>query len=466
MTEPAPLGIAQCARLIRRGELSPVKLTESLLARIDRLDPQLNAFILVTRDLAMAQAQRAQQELASGRDRGPMHGIPYALKDIVDVAGLPTTCHSKIRIDHVAARDAALVTRLAEAGAVLIGKTALHEFATGGPTLELPWPSARNPWNPDLHPGGSSSGSGTALAAGLAPAAIGTDTGGSIRNPATCCGLVGMKPTFDLVSTDGVFPLACSLDHVGPMTRTVEDNALLLDAMVAPSIVDASLRRRPKPEFLATLRAGVKGLRIGLVEHFYREDAAADPRQVAAIEAAAGVLRALGAQVETVRLPPLPEWVACGQTVQQAEQYSVHAEWLATRPQDYGSLGRTKLIAGASVSASDYVRATQVRRRLSAAFAALMENLDALITLSGLELPCRLDDPARIAQTYSRHARMPFNLTGTPALAVPTGFTEDGLPLGMQIAGRSYDEPMLYRIAWAYEDATDWTKRWPPMVLN
>ena len=438
-------------------------LVESLLDRIARLDPKLNAFLLVTRDLALAQARRAQDELASGRDRGPMHGIPYALKDIIDVAGLPTTCHSKIRAGHVAATDADVVARLAEAGAVLIGKTALHEFATGGPTLELPWPPARNPWNPDLHPGGSSSGSGTALAAGMVAAALGTDTGGSIRNPATCCGLVGMKPTFDLVSCDGVFPLAWTLDHVGPMTRGVEDNAILLDAMVAPTVTDAALRRRSKPEFLAMMRGGVQGLRIGLVRHFYDADATADARQVAAIEAAAAVLRDLGAKVEPVQLPPLPEWEACGRTVQRAEQFAVHADWLRTRPQDYCALSRSKLLPGADVSAPDYVRATRERRRLSAAFIAAMEQHDALITLSGLELPCRLDDPARIAQTYMRHARMPFNLTGAPALAIPTGFTDDGLPLGMQVAGRPYDEPMLYRIAWAYEQATNWGARRPPL---
>jgi len=392
-----------------------------------------------------------------------MHGIPYALKDIIDVAGLPTTCHSKIRAGDVAATDAPVVTRLAEAGAVLIGKTALHEFATGGPTLELPWPPARNPWNPDLHPGGSSSGSGTALASGMVAAALGTDTGGSIRNPATCCGLVGMKPTFDLVSCDGVFPLAWTLDHVGPMTRGVEDNAILLDAMVAPSLTDAALRRRSKPEFLAMLRGGVRGLRVGLVRHFYDGDATADARQVAAIEAAAGVLRELGAKVEPVRLPPLPEWEACGRTVQQAEQYAVHAAWLQSRPQDYCALSRSKLLPGAAVSASDYVRATRERRRLSAAFIAAMEHQDALITLSGLELPCRLDDPVRISQTYMRHARMPFNLTGAPALAIPTGFTDDGLPLGMQVAGRPYDEPILYRIAWAYEQATNWSARRPSL---
>ena len=228
MTDLAWLSVAEGAQLLRAQKLSPVEWTKALLDRIAAVDPAYNAFLIVTAERALAQAKPAETEIAAGHWRGPMHGVPYAAKDIFDVEGMATTCHSKIRKDHRAAADAFVIRKLRDAGAVLLGKLALHEFATGGPAFDLPWPPARNPWNRDLHPGGSSSGSGAALAAGLAPAALGTDTGGSVRNPATCCGIVGLKPTYGAVSLDGVFPLTYSLDHVGPMTRSVEDNAILL----------------------------------------------------------------------------------------------------------------------------------------------------------------------------------------------------------------------------------------------
>ena len=460
--ELAWLSIAEIGRRYRAGTLTPPELVEALLARIDRLDPKLNAFIHVARAEALGEAHKAAAELKAGRDRGPMHGVPYALKDIVDVKGMATTCHSKILADHVAKQDADVVKRLRTAGAIMLGKVALHEFATGGPTHDLPWPPARNPWNPDVHPGGSSSGSGTAVAAGFAPGAIGTDTGGSIRNPSCCCGLVGLKPTYDFVSRDGVFPLSWSLDHVGPMTRTVEDNALMLEAMVPGSFFDATLRRRRRPDLVKDLRSGVKGLRIGLLEHFYKEDVPADPRQVAAIEGAARVLQAQGAIVESAKLPSLDEWIACGQKIQGVEQHAVHAAWLRDRPQDYAPVSRSKLSSGANVTAAEYAAATEQRMKLREALAAALQKYDALITLSGHELPVRFDDPDIYAK-YARHGRMPFNLAGNPALAIPTGFTPEGLPLGMQIAGRPYDEGMLYRIAWAYGEATRWSERRPSL---
>jgi len=450
LSDLAYLGIAEAGRRFRRRELSPIELTRALLERIGQLDSRCNAFLRVTPEQAISQARQAEAELVAGRDRGPMHGIPYALKDIVDVAGLPTTCHSKVLADNVAKRDAAVVTGLRKAGAVLLGKTALHEFATGGPAIDLPWPPARNPWNLALHPGGSSSGSAAALAAGFAPAAIGTDTGGSIRNPATCCGLVGMKPTYGLVSCEGVFPLSPTLDHVGPMTRTVEDNAILLQAIAGG-----------EADFISPMKQGVAGLRIGIVEHFYTTDAEAEPAFVRAIGAAAELLRSLGAKVEPAKLSPLPAWVECGRIIQQAEQYAVHRPWLESRPQDYCALSRSKLTAGISIDKSKYESAMRERLTLRAELDALLREFDALITLSGFHLPCRVDDPETIAKTYTRHARMPFNVTGTPAIAVPTGFSEDGLPLGMQIAAKGFDEAILYRIAWAYCEAARSTERRP-----
>jgi aspartyl-tRNA(Asn)/glutamyl-tRNA(Gln) amidotransferase subunit A len=382
-----------------------------------------------------------------------MHGVPYAAKDIFDIEGMATTCHSKIRKDHRATSDAFVVKKLHEAGAVLLGKLALHEFATGGPAFDLPWPPALNPWNRNIHPGGSSSGSGAALAAGMAPAALGTDTGGSVRNPATCCGIVGMKPTYGAVSLNGVFPLTYSLDHVGPMTRTVEDNAIFFHALAGHDPEDPTTAKRETPECLKELKAGLKGLRIGVIEHFYKEDAEADPDQVQAIEQAVETLRKLGASVKTIQLSPLALWTDCNRTIHQAESYAIHERDVQERPEDFAALTRNRLLPGAFVSAAKYIRAQQLRGALCREFAEAMRDLDAVVTLSSLLLPCRIDDPAAIARTYDQQCRLVFNVTGTPAISVPTGFTDSGVPLAMQIAGRAFDEPMVYRVAQAYCEA-------------
>ncbi len=464
MTEISALTIAQAGRLIAARELSPVEYTDALLARIAALDPIYHAFIAVTADIARAEAKAAETEIAHGRLRGPMHGIPYALKDIFDVAGLATTCHSKLRANHRASADATVVRRLREAGAVLLGKLSLHEFANGGPTLELPWPAARNPWNIDLHPGGSSSGCGTAAALGLAPATLGTDTGGSVRNPATCCGVIGMKPTYGAVSRAGAFPLAFSLDHVGPITRTVEDNAILFQAIAGHDPADPASARRAPADCLASLRQGIKGLKIGVIAHFYEEDMAADPQQVAAIERAIGVLQTLGAEVRPVRLSPLATWMDCGRIIHYAEAYAIHERDLQDRPEDFAAITRRRLLSGAFIAASDYVKAQQLRTVLREEYATMLKDVDALITISSFDLPCRIDDEPAIARTYERQCRMPFNVAGAPAISVPTGFSQEGLPLAMQIAGRAFDEATVYRVAWAYCDATAWCERRPPVV--
>lgn len=459
MAEAAWLGIADSARAFRDGTSSPVAHTEALLARIERLNPALHAFLHVDGDGALAQAREAERELAAGHDRGPLHGVAIALKDIVDVAGQRTTCHSAIE-QPAAARDAAVVAKLREAGAVLIGKTALHEFATGGPAFDLPWPPARNPWDTTRHPGGSSSGSGAAVAAGLVAATLGTDTGGSVRNPATCCGVLGLKPTYGLIDRDGVFPLAFSLDHVGMLARSAEDIAIVLDATATPR---TSAPNGYLPGLHEDAARGIAGLRIGVVEHFHTEDQQADPAVVRGLDAAVEVLRTLDADVQPVRLPSLAHWSACGRVIQQAEQYAVHQGWLRERPQDYCALSRTKLVAGAFLDAGEYVQALQTRRVLCGQFNQAMQSFDALVAVSGMTLPCAIEDAEAVARTYERHARMPFNVTGTPALAVPVGFSDGGLPLGIQIATRAWDERMALRIAAAYEAATGWKERRPPV---
>ena len=466
MTDLAYLSILEGSRLLRARKLSPVEWTRALLDRIAAIDADYNAFLAVTADQALAQAKAAEAEIAKGQWRGPMHGVPYAAKDIFDIEGMATTCHSKIRMNHRAEADAFVVGKLREAGAVLLGKVALHEFATGGPAFDLPWPPARNPWNRDLHPGGSSSGSAVALAAGFAPAALGTDTGGSVRNPATCCGVIGMKPTYGAVSLGGVFPLTYSLDHVGPMTRNVEDNAILFHAIAGHDPDDPTSARRKAGDCLAGLKHGVKGLRIGVIEHFYKEDAPADADQVRAIERAAGVLRELGAEPRPIRLSPLALWTDCNRTIHQAEAYAIHERDVRERPEDFAQLTRNRLLPGAFVSAAKYIKAQQLRAALCREFSEAMRELDAAVTLSSLLLPCRIDDPAAIASTYDQQCRLVFNVTGTPAISVPTGFTADGVPLAMQIAGRAFDEPMVYRIAHAYGAATGFSDKHPPIKVR
>ena len=389
---------------------------------------------MVTADLALAQAKAAEAEIARGQWRGPMHGVPYAAKDIFDVEGMATTCHSKVRIDHRAAADAFVIRRLREAGAVLLGKLALHEFATGGPAFDLPWPPARNPWNRNQHPGGSSSGSGAALAAGLAPAALGTDTGGSVRNPATCCGIVGLKPTYGAVSLSGVFPLTYSLDHVGPMTRNVEDNAILFHAIAGHDADDPTTPPRPPADCLADLKRGLKGLRIGVIEHFYSKDAPADPEQVRGIERAVETLRELGAEVRSVQVSPLSLWTDCNRTIHASEAYAIHERDMQDRPEDFSALTRNRVLPGAFVPASKYIKAQQLRAALCREMAQATRGLDAVVTLSSLLLPCRIDDPAAVAKTYDQQCRLVFNVTGAPAISVPTGLSQSGLPLAMQIA--------------------------------
>jgi aspartyl-tRNA(Asn)/glutamyl-tRNA(Gln) amidotransferase subunit A len=463
MSVPAYLGIDQGARLLRAKKLSPVEWTQALIARVEAHDPKLNAFLRFTPDLALEDARRAEAEIAAGQWRGPFHGVPYALKDIVDYAGLPTTAHSRILIDNVARADAAVTQRLRAAGAVFMGKLSTHEFAIGGPCFDLPWPPARNPWNRDCFTGGSSSGSGAALAAGFVPAAIGTDTGGSVRNPASLCGIVGMKPTYGLVSRRGVVPLAFSLDHVGPMTRTVRDNALMLDLIAGHDPADPGSANRAAGGYGAQLERGVAGLRVGVIRHFYARDMQADPEMAAAIDAAASRLQELGAEVREIETAPLGQYVACNRTILTSEAFAVHEKWMRERPQDYGALTRERIMAGAFVRAADYINATRLRRKLTAEFHALFDAIDVALTASSMDPACRIDDPHAVEHTYARQARAPFNVTGSPAVSVPVGFSASGLPLAVQLVGKPFSEALLYRVAHAYEQASGWHERHPPL---
>lgn len=454
MTDLAWLTIAETQALFAQRKLSPVELVTALLARIARHDPQLNVFIRLDAEAALAAARSAEQEIAAGRSRGPLHGIPVGIKDIIDVAGLPTTCHSKMLVDNVAASDAPAVAKLRAAGAIILGKLSTHEFAFGGPSFDLPFPPARNPWDRTRHPGGSSSGSGAGVAAGFFPAALGTDTAGSIRNPASACGCVGLKPTYGRVSRRGAFPLAFSLDHVGPLARTVADAALILEAIAGFDPADPGSADWSKPDIASALGQGVRGLRIGFVRHFHETDMPADPEVASALEAAASLLAKDGADLRSVTLPDLKEAAAINRTIMHAEAWAIHQEWLRTRAGDYGQSGRKRLLTGAFLTAADYVDAQRRRLKLIQAVENAFRTVDVLLCASSMDPPCRIDDEPAINRTYPRQARSPFNVTGHPALAMMSGLSKDRLPLSLQFVGRSQDEATVLRTAAAFERAS------------
>ena len=453
------------AAAIAKREMSPVELVNALLDRIERLNPRLNVFIRVKAEAALKEARAAEAEAARGQLRGALHGVPVGIKDVIDVSGLPTTCHSKILENRIARADAECVARLRAAGAIILGKLSTHEFAIGGPSFDLPWPPARNPWNCDHHPGGSSSGSGSGLAAGFFPMALGTDTGGSVRNPASACAIVGTKPTYGLVSRRGVFPLAFTLDHVGPMTRTVADNAVMLGVLAGHDRLDPGSVLSPQSwDYMKKLEHGVRGLRIGFVRHFHEVDMAADPEVAAGLDRVVFTLHSEGASVIDVRLPALEDFAAVNRVILQSEAWSIHSEWLRERPGDYGRLTRRRLMSGAFMGAGDYVMACRHRSQMIHEVEAALREVDILLCASSMDPACRIDEPEAIERTYMRQARTPFNVTGHPALAMPTVLSRDGLPLSVQFVGRYFDEANLFRVARAWERAACTDTLHPPLV--
>ncbi len=452
------------ALAVRQRRLSPVELIEAALERISQWDPMIHAFITCDHAGARSAARRAETEIGSGHYRGPLHGLPIGIKDVIDVHGLPTTCHSRLRLDHAAIADAAVVARLRQAGAVVLGKLALHEFALGGPSFDLPFPPARNPWNTEHHPGGSSSGCGAALAAGLLPLAIGTDTTGSIRNPASACGVIGLKPTYGLVARAGVFPLAATLDHVGPMARSVDDVALLLETIACSTPTEPAGKQAARsPRELSVLpdAPNVSGLHIGYVRHFHEHDMVADPQVAAALDIVAAALTDAGATVQTIELPDLNTFSAVSRIILQSEGWATHAHWLRTQPDQYGQRTRRRLLPGAFLTAEDYVRSQRLRSTLLAAVQSAFREVDVLLCASAMEPACRLDDPIAIESTYSRQARTPFNVTGHPAIAMMAGLSASGLPLSVQFVGRYFDEATVLRVAKAWELIGGWQQRHP-----
>ena len=464
MTNPAWLTVAEASGLIARKALSPVELTEACLRRIETLDPQISAVVTLTAERAVEDARRAEAEIASGSWRGPMHGIPFGLKDIYDTAGIRTAGQSRIAMDNVPARNAAAVDRLHAAGAILLGKLTTHEFARSGPAFDLPWPPARNPWDPTRVPGGSSSGSAAAVAAGFLPAALGTDTGGSIRGPAALCGVVGLKPSYGRVSRRGVMPNAFSLDHCGPMTWSVEDCAIVLGAIAGADLADPTSAERPVPDYRATLFDGVKGLRVGAIRHFWEEERPTAPAIRAAMEEAIEVLRGLGAVVEEVRLRPLADYNAVKIALGETEVYAVHQANVVSRLEDFGIDFQKRIVAACLIGTPSYIQAQRERRRMIAGMASVFERCDVLLTATGVRAAATLGTPSPPAAWTEPGTTSPFSVLGLPALSLCNGFDADGLPLGMQIVGRPFDEATVLRTAHAYEAATPWRDRRPALV--
>jgi aspartyl-tRNA(Asn)/glutamyl-tRNA(Gln) amidotransferase subunit A len=467
MTKPLhELSIAEAGKALRAGTVSSVALTQHALARIASLDPLLHAFVLVTKERALADAERADRELKSGIDKGPLHGVPYALKDIYNTAGIRTTCHSKLLLDHVPAEDAVVEAKLKAGGAVLLGKLATHEFAFGGPSFDLPFPPARNPWNFDHFTGGSSSGSGAAVAAGFTRMAMGSDTGGSIRGPAFYCGVVGLKPTYGRVSRRGVFPLSYTLDHCGPLTWTVEDTALTMQVIAGYDAQDPACADLPVDDFSKGLGQDLAGLKLAYPRSFFAQSAGVSAEVIASLDAAAQEVAKLGATVTEITLPDFDIFNSCGRVIIAAESYAIHEEELLTRPLDYGRYTYQRMMVGATLSAADLVQAFRLRRELTALLnGEVLKTYDAMITANGLTAAPRFDEfdpnmpPKMTLQT------MPFNVTGNPVLAMPAGFSKTGLPLGLQIVGRAFDEATVLRVGAAYEAAAGWIHKRPELEM-
>ena len=458
------LTIAEGARLLGAKRLSPVEWTEALLARIEALDAQLDAFIAVTADAAMEQAKAATAEIAAGRRLGPMHGVPFGLKDIYDTAGIPTTAGSRVFLDRVPDRDATTTAKLLQAGGVLLGKLATYEFAHGGPNFDLPWPPVRNPWNREHFTGGSSSGSGAAVAAGLLPGALGSDTGGSVRIPAALCGIAGLKPTYGLVSRHGVIPNSYTFDTCGPMARTVEDCAILLQTIAGHDAGDPSSAERPPPDYRAGLDGDIRGLRVGVLRHFWEEDLTADPEVAAAMEAALGVLSGLGAVLEDARMRPLQDYYDVKIVIAESEIYAIHENDLRERPGDFGTDFLTKILPACLLGATDYMQAQRQRRRILLEMTEIYERYDVLVTIGAATPAPRLDAYRMETLWEDTSVTTPFNVTGGPALVLCNGFSSDGLPLSLQIIGRPLEDATVLRVGHAYERATSWRDRRPELT--
>lgn len=461
------LSIQNTAAELRRKRVSPVELTRECLARIERLNPTLNAFITVTAESALASAREAESEIQRGRWRGPLHGMPIALKDLFDTAGVKTTAASELFKDRVPAEDAEVVRKLKAAGAVIVGKTNMHEFAYGGTSAVSYFGAVRNPWELGHIAGGSSGGSAAAVTADLCYGALGSDTAASIRQPAAFCGIVGLKPTYGLVSARGVIPLSWTFDHVGPLASTVADAAIILQATAGYDPADPASREMPIPDYVAELRSSVASLRVGVAREYFFDNL--DPDIDAAMADALEVLRKLTRGLHDVTLPARTQ-EQLRSAVRAAEAYAYHAALIEERPEGYQPETLQRIHTGADVKAAAYIegrRAVDLMRRTAA---SAFDAVDVIVTPTTAVPPPTIADVSKdIESSMGLGARTirntsPFNVYGWPTISVPCGFTRSGLPIGMQISGRSQEDAVVLQLAHAYEQSTDWHTRRPRLV--
>jgi aspartyl-tRNA(Asn)/glutamyl-tRNA(Gln) amidotransferase subunit A len=469
ISDVTQLSLSEASELIHSRKISPVELMQGCLSRIDTLNDKLNAFITVTADAALAQARAAEGEIQRGKWKGPLHGIPIALKDIIDTAGVRTTAGSGVFKDRVPTQDAEVVRRLKAAGAVFLGKLNMHEFAYGGSSAISYFGPVHNPWDPAYSPGGSSGGSAAAVAARLCYAAIGTDTGGSVRQPASYCGIVGLKPTYGRVSTSGVAPLSWSLDHVGPLTRTVKDALLVLQVIAGYDPHDIASMDAPVPDYLSAIKGPTSSLRLGIPRAYFYDDL--HPEIQAAMEAAFAVLKKLTATQRDIA--PLASnatyssWNDPYVAVLTAEAYAYHQESISRTPELYQPPTLKRLSVGAEVTAAKYINSRRELDYVRRSIARVFDDVDLLITPTVRIPPFTIADlqgdldAARAKELAMLHNTRPLNFPGLPTISVPCGSTRSGLPIGLQISARLGDEERACRLAHAYEQSTDWHKREP-----
>ena len=445
------LSLEEQAKAIEHKLLSPKDLVEASFARIDALDERLNTTVTVMAESAREAADAATKTQQQGVTTGLLHGLPIGLKDIFDTADVLTAGGSKTQDSRVPNRDATSVTKLKEAGAVIAAKLTTHEFAHGGPSFDLPWPPARNPWNRDHFTGGSSSGSGAAVAAGIFAGAMGSDTGGSIRGPATYCGVAGLKPTYGLVSRAGVIPNSFTFDHCGPLAWTARDCALMLDALAGPDQADPASANAPPPNAFAQLGTSLQGLKVGVLRHFWEEDVTVSPEMIAVVENAAAVLADLGADVAEARIAPVQDYYDVKIVIAESELFNVHRQDLLSKPHDFGTDFLARSLGALLFTGQDYVAAQRRRRQLIHDMQPVYEQFDVLLAPAATGPAPRLD--AHNTANFWRYPNVltPFNVTSGPALSVNGGFSGTGLPLGVQLVGRPFDDARILNIGAALE---------------
>ena len=456
------LTIREAGELLKDGDLSPVELTQAFFNRIDQTEDRLHSFITLLQDRAMGEARKSEAEIRSGNYKGPMHGIPIVLKDLYDTSGIRTTSGSQVDFDRVPTTDSTATSRLADAGAVLLGKVTMHEFALGGPDWTTPFEPACNPWNLNHITGGSSSGTASAVASGQAMGGLGSCTGGSIRGPASLCGIVGLKPTYGRVSRAGVVTLSWSQDHVGPLTYTVEDSAYMLQAIAGYDPKDPTSSRAVVPDYSISLREDIKGKVFGLPRHyFFDEDPSVDAETVAVVEKAVAELESLGAKIEEIELPSLDYIRAANTIIMVCEAYAFHEPNLKSRPQEFGEIVRARFRIGGMLSAGDYLQAQRCRQWSKREFAEALQKVDFFVTPTMTQPAAAFEGYDPIATIQGKSFTAPFNVTGLPAISVPCGFTQSGLPVGMQIAGKAFDEPGVIQAAYSYQQHARWYEQRP-----